>query len=192
MAEMTTQVFFVASQVKDVLTAPVAALLGSHGADQPFARVVAKNGDIEEQPRIAVVASRIACEPYHCANMGSLRSGCMTCWMPQTSSRTSFGQGGNCVPTMRLTPSVVREERRRLAKKLAYGEAWRLAKKLAYGRGLAAYVHVGPSAVALVSSLRDDSSRRLAQLSQKLWRDEVADDHKAVNAETLEDIARRA
>ena len=49
MAEMTTQVFFVASQVKDVLTAPVAALLGSHSADKQIARVVTENGRIEER-----------------------------------------------------------------------------------------------------------------------------------------------
>ncbi|MBN2993104.1 efflux RND transporter periplasmic adaptor subunit [Pseudomonas cedrina subsp. fulgida] len=47
MAEMTTQVFFVASQVNDALTAPVAALQGS--ADRQIARVVAKNGRIEER-----------------------------------------------------------------------------------------------------------------------------------------------
>src|SRR5471032_333532 len=62
MAEMTTQVFFVASQVKDVLTAPVAALLGSHGADQPFARVVAKNGDIEERPVRLGISDRLRVE----------------------------------------------------------------------------------------------------------------------------------
>lgn len=49
MAEMTTQVFFVASQVKDALTAPVAALLGSHSADKQIARVVTENGRIEER-----------------------------------------------------------------------------------------------------------------------------------------------
>ena len=49
MAEMTTQVFFVASQVKDALTAPVAALLGTDSADRPTARVVNRNGRIEER-----------------------------------------------------------------------------------------------------------------------------------------------
>ncbi|PQZ91230.1 MULTISPECIES: efflux RND transporter periplasmic adaptor subunit [Pseudomonas] len=49
MAEMTTQVFFVASQVKDALTAPVAALLGTSSADRQTARVVARNGKIEER-----------------------------------------------------------------------------------------------------------------------------------------------
>ncbi|MFJ4197207.1 efflux RND transporter periplasmic adaptor subunit [Pseudomonas sp. NPDC089534] len=49
MAEMTTQVFFVAGQAKDVLTAPVAALQGSAGAGLQTARVVAANGEV--QPR---------------------------------------------------------------------------------------------------------------------------------------------
>ncbi len=49
MAEMTTQVFFVASQVKDALTAPVAALQGTSSADRQTARVVARNGKIEER-----------------------------------------------------------------------------------------------------------------------------------------------
>ncbi len=49
MAEMTTQVFFVAGQVKDALTAPVAALLGTSSADKQIARVVTENGSIEER-----------------------------------------------------------------------------------------------------------------------------------------------
>ncbi|MBD8272899.1 efflux RND transporter periplasmic adaptor subunit [Pseudomonas fluorescens] len=49
MAEMTTQVFFVASQVKDALTVPVAALQGTPTADTQTARVVAKNGSIEQR-----------------------------------------------------------------------------------------------------------------------------------------------
>lgn len=49
MAEMTTQVFFVASQVKGALTAPVAALLGTTSADRQIARVVNGKGRIEER-----------------------------------------------------------------------------------------------------------------------------------------------
>ncbi len=49
MAEMTTQVFFVASQVKDALTVPVAALQGAPTADTQLARVVAKSGSIEQR-----------------------------------------------------------------------------------------------------------------------------------------------
>jgi macrolide-specific efflux system membrane fusion protein len=47
MAEMTTQVFFVANQARDVLTAPVAALQGSATANLQTAQVVAANGKIE-------------------------------------------------------------------------------------------------------------------------------------------------
>ncbi|EZI27170.1 efflux RND transporter periplasmic adaptor subunit [Pseudomonas extremaustralis] len=47
MAEMTTQVFFVAGAAKDVLTVPVAALQGVSGSDRQIARVVAANGSIE-------------------------------------------------------------------------------------------------------------------------------------------------
>jgi macrolide-specific efflux system membrane fusion protein len=47
MAEMTTQVFFVAGAAKDVLTVPVAALQGASGTDRQIARVVAANGHIE-------------------------------------------------------------------------------------------------------------------------------------------------
>ncbi|WP_411379253.1 efflux RND transporter periplasmic adaptor subunit [Pseudomonas sp. MPB26] len=49
MAEMTTQVFFVASQVKGALTAPVAALQGNSGTERQIARVMTKNGRIEER-----------------------------------------------------------------------------------------------------------------------------------------------
>lgn len=62
MAEMTTQVFFVASQVKDVLTLPVAALLGSPGTDQPIARVVAKNGAIEKRAVRLGISDRLRVE----------------------------------------------------------------------------------------------------------------------------------
>ncbi len=49
MAEMTTQVFFVNGEAKNVLTAPVSALQNGTQAGTQRARVVAKNGDI--QPR---------------------------------------------------------------------------------------------------------------------------------------------
>ena len=62
MAEMTTQVFFVASQVKDVLTVPVAALLGSHGTDKQTARVVAKNGSIEARDVRLGISDRLRVE----------------------------------------------------------------------------------------------------------------------------------
>ncbi|WP_213941659.1 efflux RND transporter periplasmic adaptor subunit [Pseudomonas sp. dw_612] len=50
MAEMTTQVFFVSDQAKNVLTAPIAALQGGAQADSQTAQVVAKNGTL--QPRV--------------------------------------------------------------------------------------------------------------------------------------------
>ncbi|MFL1515330.1 efflux RND transporter periplasmic adaptor subunit [Pseudomonas prosekii] len=49
MAEMTTQIFFVADQAKNVLTAPIAALQASSQTNIQTAQVVAKNGAI--QPR---------------------------------------------------------------------------------------------------------------------------------------------
>ncbi|WP_149086258.1 efflux RND transporter periplasmic adaptor subunit [Pseudomonas prosekii] len=49
MAEMTTQIFFVADQAKNVLTAPIAALQAGAQTNIQTAQVVAKNGAI--QPR---------------------------------------------------------------------------------------------------------------------------------------------
>ena len=49
MAEMTTQVFFVADQAQNVLTAPIAALQAGGQADSQTAQVVAKNGSIEQR-----------------------------------------------------------------------------------------------------------------------------------------------
>lgn len=55
MAEMTTQVFFVANRVTNALTAPVAALQGSTRADTQLARVVTQDGSIEErQVRVGI------------------------------------------------------------------------------------------------------------------------------------------
>ncbi|MBJ2245050.1 MULTISPECIES: efflux RND transporter periplasmic adaptor subunit [Pseudomonas] len=62
MAEMTTQVFFVASQVKDALTIPVAALLGSQGTDKQIARVVTKNGAIQEREVHLGISDRLRVE----------------------------------------------------------------------------------------------------------------------------------
>ncbi|AZF16818.1 efflux RND transporter periplasmic adaptor subunit [Pseudomonas sp. R3-18-08] len=59
MAEMTTQVFFVANQVKDALTVPVAALQGTPNADTQIARVVAKNGSIEQRTVRLGVSDRL-------------------------------------------------------------------------------------------------------------------------------------
>ncbi|PYC29062.1 efflux RND transporter periplasmic adaptor subunit [Pseudomonas protegens] len=59
MAEMTTQVFFVANQVKNVLTAPIAALQGSTEPDLQIARVVAKNGSIDERKVRVGISDRL-------------------------------------------------------------------------------------------------------------------------------------
>ncbi|NBF05857.1 efflux RND transporter periplasmic adaptor subunit [Pseudomonas sp. Fl5BN2] len=59
MAQMTTQVFFVASQAKNVLTAPIAALQGSTTADRQVARVVAKNGSIDEREVRVGISDRL-------------------------------------------------------------------------------------------------------------------------------------
>ncbi|ROL65842.1 efflux transporter periplasmic adaptor subunit [Pseudomonas chlororaphis] len=59
MAEMTTQIFFVANQAKDVLTAPVAALQGSSAPDKQIARVVAANGSIVEREVRVGISDRL-------------------------------------------------------------------------------------------------------------------------------------
>ncbi|MDR9865234.1 MULTISPECIES: efflux RND transporter periplasmic adaptor subunit [Pseudomonas] len=59
MAQMTTQVFFVANQAKDVLTAPVAALQGSDKADLQTAQVVAANGKIESREVHTGISDRL-------------------------------------------------------------------------------------------------------------------------------------
>ncbi|AZE18461.1 efflux RND transporter periplasmic adaptor subunit [Pseudomonas chlororaphis] len=59
MAEMTTQVFFVAERAQDVLTAPIAALQGSAESGMQLARVVAKNGSIEERKVRVGISDRL-------------------------------------------------------------------------------------------------------------------------------------
>ncbi|WP_454835751.1 efflux RND transporter periplasmic adaptor subunit [Pseudomonas lini] len=59
MAEMTTQVFFVSNQAKNVLTAPVTALQGGPQADSQSARVVAQNGDIEQRTVRTGISDRL-------------------------------------------------------------------------------------------------------------------------------------
>jgi macrolide-specific efflux system membrane fusion protein len=49
MAEMTTQVFFVSDQARNVLTAPIAALQAGTQADQQTAQVVAENGSLQQR-----------------------------------------------------------------------------------------------------------------------------------------------
>ncbi|AZC38796.1 MULTISPECIES: efflux RND transporter periplasmic adaptor subunit [Pseudomonas] len=59
MAEMTTQVFFVAERAQDVLTAPIAALQGSAESGVQLARVVAKNGSVEERKVRVGISDRL-------------------------------------------------------------------------------------------------------------------------------------
>ena len=70
MAEMTTQVFFVASQVKDALTVPVAALVGNPGTDKQVARVVAKNGAIQERELRLGISDRLRVQVLDGLNEG--------------------------------------------------------------------------------------------------------------------------
>lgn len=70
MAEMTTQVFFVASQAKNVLTAPIAALQGSSAADRQTARVVAKNGSIDEREVRVGISDRLRIQVMDGLNEG--------------------------------------------------------------------------------------------------------------------------
>ena len=62
MAEMTTQVFFVARQVKDALSVPVAALQSVPGSAAQIARVVAKNGAIEDREVRLGISDRLRVE----------------------------------------------------------------------------------------------------------------------------------
>ncbi|MGZ0785161.1 efflux RND transporter periplasmic adaptor subunit [Pseudomonas saponiphila] len=70
MAEMTTQVFFVASQAKNVLTAPIAALQGSSEPDRQIARVVAKNGSIDERKVRVGISDRLRIQVLDGLNEG--------------------------------------------------------------------------------------------------------------------------
>lgn len=70
MPEMTTQVFFVANQARDVLLAPVVALQGSTDSDHQTARVVAKNGDIETRQIRTGISDRLRVEILEGLNEG--------------------------------------------------------------------------------------------------------------------------
>ncbi|MFJ7795131.1 efflux RND transporter periplasmic adaptor subunit [Pseudomonas sp. NPDC096950] len=59
MAEMTTQVFFVSDQAKNVLTAPIAALQGGTQADSQTAQVVAKNGSLQQREVRTGISDRL-------------------------------------------------------------------------------------------------------------------------------------
>lgn len=70
MAEMTTQVFFVASQARDTLTAPVAALQGTSNANQQLAQVVGKNGRIEQRQVQVGISDRLRVQVLDGLNEG--------------------------------------------------------------------------------------------------------------------------
>ena len=62
MAQMTTQVFFVASRAHNVLTAPIAALDSLPGSDRQSARVVAANGQVQTRPVRTGISDRLRVE----------------------------------------------------------------------------------------------------------------------------------
>ncbi|SET82468.1 membrane fusion protein, macrolide-specific efflux system [Pseudomonas sp. NFR09] len=70
MAEMTAQVFFVASQAQNTLTAPIAALQGTANANQQIARVVGKNGRIEQRQVQVGISDRLRVQVLDGLNEG--------------------------------------------------------------------------------------------------------------------------
>ena len=70
MAEMTTQVFFVAHQAQNVLTAPVAALQGSTTANLQTAQVIAANGKIETREVRTGISDRLKVQILEGLNEG--------------------------------------------------------------------------------------------------------------------------
>ena len=70
MPEMTTQVFFVAGQARDVLLAPIVALQGSTVGDRQSAHVVAKNGKIEPRRIRTGISDRLRVEILEGLNEG--------------------------------------------------------------------------------------------------------------------------
>ena len=70
MAEMTAQVFFVASQAQDTLTAPIAALQGTANANQQIARVVGKNGRLEQRQVQVGISDRLRVQVLDGLNEG--------------------------------------------------------------------------------------------------------------------------
>lgn len=59
MAEMTTQVFFVADEAKDVLLAPIVALQGAASGGRQTAHIVTKNGKIEPRKIRTGISDRL-------------------------------------------------------------------------------------------------------------------------------------
>jgi len=70
MPEMTTQVFFVADQAKDVLLAPIVALQGSTDSDRQTAHIVAKNGKVEARDIRTGISDRLRVQILEGLNEG--------------------------------------------------------------------------------------------------------------------------
>ena len=70
MAEMTTQVFFVADQAKDVLLAPIVALQGAATGDRQTTHIVAKNGKIEPREIRTGISDRLRVQILEGLNEG--------------------------------------------------------------------------------------------------------------------------
>ena len=70
MAEMTTQVFFVADQAKDVLLAPIVALQGTATGDRQTTHIVAKNGKIEPREIRTGISDRLRVQILEGLNEG--------------------------------------------------------------------------------------------------------------------------
>ena len=70
MAEMTTQVFFVNGEAKNVLTAPVSALQNGTQAGTQRARVVAKNGDVQAREVRTGISDRLQVQILEGLNEG--------------------------------------------------------------------------------------------------------------------------
>ena len=70
MAEMTTQVFFVADRAKDVLLAPIVALQGTATGDRQTTYIVAKNGKIEPREIRTGISDRLRVQILEGLNEG--------------------------------------------------------------------------------------------------------------------------
>ena len=62
MPEMTTQVFFVANQARDVLLAPIIALQGTTEGNRQTAHIVSKNGKVEPREIRTGISDRLRVE----------------------------------------------------------------------------------------------------------------------------------
>ncbi|KQB54133.1 hemolysin secretion protein D [Pseudomonas endophytica] len=70
MPEMTTQVFFVADQAKNVLLAPIVALQGSTDSHRQTANVVTKNGKLEQRSIRTGISDRLQVQVLDGLNEG--------------------------------------------------------------------------------------------------------------------------